>query len=203
LSGFLITEENLCNIYISRSTTFINQHDEKAMAGYSIEAFEEEVESLYPRLNRALTAYLAGSRIDPEDILQETFLKACGNLNKFNGKSGIYTWLFSIARNLCIDEFRKQKHEKNRSHTPVDEYELASDRFSSETDREEVLILRKVISLLPEKLRSVVIMKSIDEMSYAEISEITGINEQTLKNRMFRARIMLADSLKKMGVDHS
>lgn len=172
------------------------------MAGYSIEMFEKEIESLYPRLNRALTVYLAGSRVEPEDILQETFIKAFRNLHQFNGESGIYTWLFSIARNLSIDEFRKQKHEKNRSYIPVDEFELTSDQYLSDTEREEVLLLRKAISLLPEKLRSVVIMKSIDQMSYGEISEVTGINEQTLRNRMFRAKKLLAESLKKMGIDH-
>jgi len=87
------------------------------------------------------------------------------------------------------------------SHIPVDEFELVSDRFTGDSEREEVLLLRKAIAQLPEILRSIVVMKSIDEMSYADISDVTGINEQTLKNRMFRARKILAENLKKMGVD--
>jgi len=173
------------------------------MAGYSIEKFEEEIEEIYPRLNRAMTVYLAGSEVDPEDILQETFLKAFRNLDKFKGGSGLYTWIYSIARNLCIDEFRKRKHQQNRSHVPVEEFELASDMYTSEPVNEEVLLLRKAISELPENLREILVMQAIDEMSYADISRITGINEQTLKNRTFRARKQLAVILKKMGISNN
>lgn len=170
------------------------------MAGYSNEAFQKEIAILYPRLNRALTAYLAGSQIDPEDILQETFLKACRNLDRFKGESGLYTWLFSIGRNLCIDEFRKQKTNRKASYLSAEDFELESDQYESETEREEVLLLRKAIAQLPEMFREVVVLKAIDEMSYPDIAEVTGINEQTLKSRMFRARKLLAASLKRMGV---
>lgn len=163
--------------------------------------FEKQIEELYPRLHRSMTAYLAGSEIEAEDILQETFLKAYRNLNHFEGKSNLYTWLYSIARNLCIDQFRKRKYESNRSSIPVEEFELESDDLKSEEKKEEVLLLREAIAKLPEILRSIVVMKSIDGLSYPEISGITGINEQTLKNRMFRARKQLAVSLKQMGVD--
>lgn len=148
-----------------------------------------------------MTAYLAGTEIEAEDILQETFLKAYKNLDQFEGKSNMYTWLYSIARNKSIDEFRKRKHESGRSSIPVEEFELESDEFTSKENKEEVLLLREAIAKLPEILRSIVVMKSIDGLSYPEISEVTGINEQTLKNRMFRARKQLAVSLKQMGVD--
>lgn len=170
------------------------------MGEYSRSAFKKEIGELYPRLHRALTAYLAGSNVEPEDILQETFLKAFKNLEHFEGNSSLYTWLYSIARNVCIDEFRKRKYEKNRSAIPVDEFELESDDFVSESQKEEVLILRKAISDLPELLKSIVIMKTIDGLTYQEIAEVTGVNEQTLKNRMFRARKSLSESLSKMGV---
>lgn len=163
--------------------------------------FEKQIEEFYPRLHRSMTAYLSGSAIEAEDILQETFLKAYKNLDQFEGKSNMYTWLYSIARNKCIDEFRKQKYESNRSSIPVEEFELESDEYKSEDKREEVTLLKKAIMQLPEILRSIVVMKSIDGLSYPEISEVTGVNEQTLKNRMFRARKELAIILKQMGVE--
>lgn len=167
------------------------------------EDFKRCIPELYPRLHRAMTAYLAGSSVEADDILQETFLKAYHHLDSFEGKSGYYTWLYSIARNLCIDEFRKRKHEKARSSVPVEEYVLSSDEFTTDGERDDVLLLRKAIAQLPELLRSVVIMFTIDGMTYPEIAEVTGINEQTVKNRMFRARKELAVMLKKMGVDQS
>ncbi len=165
------------------------------------EELRRRIPELYPRLHRAMTAYLAGSNVDPDDLLQETFLKAYRSVDGFEGKSGFYTWLYSIARNLAIDEFRKLKHEKKRSAVPVDEFEIDADQFESDSEREEILLLRKAISELPEILRSVTVMKAIDGLSYPEISEITGVNIQTLKNRMFRARKELAGYLHKMGVN--
>ncbi|PKD44776.1 RNA polymerase sigma factor [Rhodohalobacter barkolensis] len=162
--------------------------------------FKKEIPKLYPRLHRAMTAYLSGSNVDPDDILQEAFLKAYKSVDNFEGRSGYYTWIYSIARNLCIDEFRKHKFEKKRSSVPVEEFEIESDDFVSKDRKEEVLLLRKAISELPEILKSVVVMKTIDGMSYPEISEVLEVNEQTLKNRMFRARKELAGILKRMGV---
>lgn len=163
--------------------------------------FEQQIEMLYPRLHRSMTAYLAGSGVEAEDILQETFLKAYKKIDQFEGKSNMYTWLYSIARNKCIDEFRKRKYESNRSSIPVEEYQLESDEFKAKDQQEEVKLLKEAISQLPELLRSIVVMKSIDGLTYPEISDVTGVNEQTLKNRMFRARKQLAETLKQMGVD--
>ncbi|MDZ7720145.1 MAG: RNA polymerase sigma factor [Balneolaceae bacterium] len=165
--------------------------------------FEKQIDELYPRLHRSMKAYLAGSEVEAEDILQETFLKAYKNLDQFEGNSNMYTWLYSIARNKCIDEFRKRKHESKRSSVPVEEYEIESDEFKTKDQHEDVELLKKAISELPELLRSIVIMKSIDGLTYPEISKVTGVNEQTLKNRMFRARKQLAKTLKQTGIDQS
>lgn len=158
--------------------------------------FQQEIPNLYPRLHRALSAYLSGSALDPEDILQEAFLKAYKNIGRFQGNSTLYTWLYSIARNICIDEFRKQKKESGRSSVPVEEHRIESDEFKHRDERDDILELRKAISELPELLRTIVIMKSVDGLSYPEIAEVTGINEQTVKNRMFRARKELAQLMK-------
>ncbi|MCG2588473.1 RNA polymerase sigma factor [Rhodohalobacter sulfatireducens] len=165
--------------------------------------FEKQIDELYPRLHRSMKAYLAGSGVEAEDILQETFLKAYKNIDQFEGNANMYTWLYSIARNKCIDEFRKRKYESNRSSIPVEEYNIESDEFKSKDQQEDTELLKEAISELPELLRSIVVMKSIDGLTYPEISDVTGVNEQTLKNRMFRARKQLADILKKMGVNQS
>ncbi|MDX1590814.1 MAG: RNA polymerase sigma factor [Balneolaceae bacterium] len=165
------------------------------------EQFRRSVGEIYPRLHRAMTAYLAGSSVDPEDVVQEAFLKAYKNLDSFHEDSGLYTWIYAIARNLAIDELRKRKHEKMRVSIPSDELNLKSDPASTESDREEIQILRKAIAMLPELMRSIVVMRLIDGLTYPEIAEVTGLNEQTVKNRMFRARKELAGQMKRMGVN--
>lgn len=173
------------------------------MDPFNKEEFKTSVIELYPRLHRAMRAYVSGSSVDPEDILQETFLRAYKNRNGFKGHSTLYTWLHSIARNIAIDEFRKRKYEKLRSNTPVEEFEIASETEKDGQNREDLVLLRRAIAELPELLRSVVVMKTIDGLSYPEISEITGVNEETLKNRMFRARKLLAARLNQLGVTSS
>ena len=167
--------------------------------------FARSVEELYPRLHRAMRAYLAGSSVDAEDLLQETFMKAYLNLDSFREDASMYTWLYSIARNLAIDEFRKRKYEKLLSNTPIEEFEVSNDNSvdDKESTAHQVLMMRKAIAQLPELLRSIVVMKTIDGLSYPEIAEITELNVDTIKNRMFRARKELATILKQMGIERS
>lgn len=167
--------------------------------------FKRSIEELYPRLHRAMRAYLAGSSVDPEDLLQDTFLKAFLNLDTFREDSSMYTWLYSIARNLAIDEFRKRKYEKLVSSTPIEEMEVSNEVHDdgNESMDHQVLMMRKAIAQLPELLRSIVVMKTVDGLNYQEIAEITELNEETIKNRMFRARKELAGILKQMGIQRS
>lgn len=178
-------------------------HDEKFMDDIRKKEFRQSVGEIYPRLHRAMRAYLAGSSVEPEDVIQEAFLKAYKNLDSFDGESGFYTWVYAIARNLAIDEFRKRKYEKLRVNTPSDELSIESDFTTDEQERKEILVLRKAVAMLPELLRTVVVMKLIDGLTYPEIAEVTGLNEETVKNRMFRARKELAVLMKSMGVHHS
>jgi len=170
--------------------------------GYlSRKKFEKQIPELYPRLHRSMTAFAADSNMDVDDILQETFLKAYKKIDQFDGQASLYTWLYAIARNITIDEFRSQKRKPDRSHTPADEFDIADDESEpNEAHQQEVHELRNAVSELPDILRDVVVMKTLEGLSYDEISEITGINTETLKNRMFRAKKQLAESLKKKGV---
>lgn len=88
------------------------------------------------------------------------------------------------------------------SSTPVEDLEISNDDSSDSDDQteQEVLMMRKAIAQLPELLRSIVVMKTIDGLSYPEIAEVTGLNIETVKNRMFRARKELADNMKQMRV---
>lgn len=170
--------------------------------GYlSRNTFEKEIPELYPRLHRSMTAFAGGSNIDVDDILQETFLKAYKKIDQFDGQSSLFTWLYSIARNLIMDEFRHQQRMPQRSHTPADEFEITDDSpNSAKSNREEIHELRNAISELPDILRDIVVMKTLEGLSYDEICQITGVNTETLKNRMFRAKKYLAVSMQKKKV---
>lgn len=138
-----------------------------------------------------------------EDIVQESFVKAFGNLSSYNTEYAFSTWLYRIATNHTIDYLRKKKFQT----TSIDEPVSSSDgdmsiqiAGASETDRniirkERKKIITEAIHNLPEKYREVIIMRHLDEMSYHEISEELDLPLGTVKAHIFRAREMLYKAL--------
>ncbi len=168
-----------------------------------------ELERLYPRIERSVRAYTAGTGLDAEDLTQETFLKAVKNLDGFSGDASVYTWLFRIARNTCIDAMRKLKNRRkyetdtgDRIPEPVLLSISDEDGKDDVERRESVRLLRDAVAGLPDEYRELVIFKEIEGMKYHEISTITDLPEGTIKSRLFRARVLLKNHLMKAGYNH-
>lgn len=119
---------------------------------------------------------------DADDLLQQTFIKAWSNITLFRGDSQLYTWLYRIASNACID-FLKDK--KKRSYTSIDDvpphYLNAIEEDPLFTGDEMEKVFQKALLLLPDKQRLVFNLKYFDELKYEEISEITGTSVGALK----------------------
>lgn len=119
---------------------------------------------------------------DTDDLLQEVFVKAWKNIDKFRAESQLYTWLYRIATNECITFLNKKRR---RFFIPIGdvEHELSNILDNSpHIDGEEIQIrLQKVLLQLPDKQRLVFNMKYFDEMKYKEIAEITGTSIGSLK----------------------
>ena len=120
-----------------------------------------------------------------EDITSQTFLKAMDKIKTFNPNKGTFqAWLYQIARNLLIDSYRKKKPTEN-----IDaHFDLASD-INLESETSKTLTnetLRKLLLSLPAESQELVSMRLWDEMSYAQISEVTGKNEGALKMQFSR-----------------
>ena len=216
--------------------------------------------ALYPRLRRAMSIFLRGSRIDADDVVQDAYIKAFERLDTFRDESAMYTWIYQIARNRALDLMRKKTPEllpdgsmldqlQNRNTADTEQIDVAqsvqadhtqtehvqitatgpaagkpisddnndiranastsgrdgaktnsassnnssSNNSSSNTDSasEQILALRHAIHRLPPSLREVVILKVQEGFSYEEMAQITGVQIQTLKSRMFRAKKQL------------
>ncbi len=157
-------------------------------------------EEYYNRLCRSVKAYTYGSGLDPEDIVQDTFLKAVKSSEQFKSNSSVYTWLFRIARNTCIDQLRKQKSQKNSGElTDFDDNLHGPEHVDAVERRESKRLVREAVKMLEPSYRELIVMKDLEQMKYAEISDITGINEGTIKSRLFKARVLLKDNLQKLG----
>lgn len=119
---------------------------------------------------------------DSDDLVQEVFVKVWKHIGNFRQDAQLYTWIYRIATNECLNFLRKKK---NRFFLPIHDVqnELSEKLDNSQyIDGDEIqLILQKALLKLPDKQRLVFNMKYFDEMKYEKISEITGTSVGSLK----------------------
>jgi RNA polymerase sigma-70 factor, ECF subfamily len=167
----------------------------------------EEIVQAYSRRVYNL-AYRFTSRADTaEDLTQDVFVRVYRSLEQYNPKQGdLQNWLMRLARNLIIDDYRK------RQRAPQDEiaddledhkYHLrsAGNSVQREMERRELgAQVQAGIDKLSADLRTCVILRDIEELSYQEIVDLLKIPEGTVKSRINRGRIELAKILRRMRV---
>ena len=155
------------------------------------------------RLYNAMLAFL-GEREEALDVTQEALLAAFRAYEKFRGQSDPFTWLYRIAVNIAKRRYRREKRrEELRTHhltvvpgaEQVDHRTPESELLGQEKDR----LLREAISRLPEDQRSAVILMYLENKSYEEIAVFQECSVGTVKSRLHRARIQLAQLLNKEG----
>ena len=132
-----------------------------------------------------------------EDVCQEVFLKVYQNLGKYRNESKLSTWIATIAYNTSINYLRK--HRKWDGANPDDSMALRNlTDFNSENYESADLkrYIREQIELLPVQYRAVVTLFHLEEFSYQEIEQITGMPEGTVKSYLFRAKAILREKLK-------
>ena len=134
---------------------------------------------------------------EADDLVQEVFVKVWKNLDKFRQDSQLYTWVYRIATNECLNYLRKKKQ---RFFNPIHDIqgELAQKLDSSPyVDGDEIqLKLQKALLKLPDKQRLVFNMKYFDEMKYEEIAEITETSVGSLKASYHHAVKKIEEFLK-------
>ena len=145
---------------------------------------------------------------DAFDAAQEAFIKAYRSLKDFKGDSSFSSWLYRITANMCLDFMRKNKKRRSASIVYLDddselkELELPDTRFDPQTElerRELQGAINDALTLLPEDQRSILLLRELNGMSYAEISVVLKLEAGTVKSRLFRARARLAKILRDNG----
>ena len=127
---------------------------------------------------------------DARDVTQDAFILAYENLNRFRRDSGFYTWLYRIARNQC------HKYLDKRNQVKVD-FRVEGDSALKLLERRELNErVRAAISQLPPAQRMTISLRDIERLSYAEISEITGVPEATVGSRLYHGRKKLKEILR-------
>lgn len=159
------------------------------------EAFEALVRAHGPVMLR-LAAQLLGSRAEAEDAVQEAFVSAWRKLPEFRGDSGFGTWLHRIVTNRCLNTLRAR-----RPVTDIDELpEQASPEHQSSPERAAesqaaVHALGQAMAVLSPEQRACWVLREIEAMPYETIAEMTGISQEAVRARVFRARRCLTEAM--------
>jgi RNA polymerase sigma-70 factor, ECF subfamily len=149
-----------------------------------------------------------GKHDEAEDLAQDIFLKLFKSLDTFDRRANFQTWLISVSRNLCIDHYRSVRKERETIDRGVDAADLApaspdAGPIAALEQRDRVVLLRQAMAALPETLRTAVLLRDIQELSYQEIADKLRLPEGTVKSRINRGRTELARQIRKLRGDDS
>jgi RNA polymerase sigma-70 factor (ECF subfamily) len=144
-----------------------------------------------------------GKHDEAEDLTQDIFLKIFKALGTFDRRANFQTWIISISRNLCIDHYRSVRKERQTIAREVDANDLqpaSSDRgpYAAAEHQDLRILLRQALQMLPATLRTAVVLRDLQELSYQEIADRLGLPEGTVKSRINRGRLELARQLKRL-----
>jgi RNA polymerase sigma-70 factor (ECF subfamily) len=171
-------------------------------------AFGQLVRRHQPRIHR-LAVHLLRSRSEAEDVTQETFIRAYRAIERFDGRSEPYTWLYRIAVNLSLNALRSRKSSRT---SEADDPRMSAiveaaaspagmDPGGRATRKEAYFALCQGIDSLSETLRATLILVCIDGRSHEEAAQILGAPEGTIAWRVHEARRKLREYLEARGFD--
>ncbi len=168
------------------------------------EAFGQLIEK-YKRPIFNLAYRMLQSEEEAEDAFQETFLKAYKSLDKYKINYSFFTWLYTVALNVCRNRLKKKwRYHFFSIDEPLHDDDKLTWQIADKSMSPEVLLERKqamaliseAINRLPEKYRVVIILRYLEDQSYLEISEIVGLPLGTIKTQIHRGRRIIQKYLK-------
>src|SRR6202790_1201244 len=174
-----------------------------------VSAYEDLVRTHQHRVLAVVGGILRGSE-DVEDVAQQALAKAYFSIRRFDLRSAFGTWLYKIAVNECWDYLRKKKvrrlvYESDMSEEQVRKLESMPEHgYGGALHREDAArrieqrqLVERLLAELEEKDQLMLVMKEVEGFSVEEIGEVLGLNVNTVKVRLFRARARLVDIYRK------
>lgn len=173
---------------------------EAILAG-SESAFAALVERYQDRVFRLLSRYCR-DQVECEDLAQEVFLKVFRKLHTFQGDSQFFTWLYRIAVNAATDHLSRASSRRLKlvedDATLEERNERDDSPLSPILSAELATAMRAIVDGLPEKFRTVLVLREYEDLSYTEIAEVLGVQIGTVESRLFRARQRVKDALQRL-----
>ncbi|MCC7418842.1 MAG: sigma-70 family RNA polymerase sigma factor [Planctomycetaceae bacterium] len=167
-------------------------------------AFDQLVFRYQDRLYNSLVRMLRSAE-DARDIAQEAWVHAFQGLTTFRGNSAFYSWLFRIAYNAAVSDKRKLRVtgaslEAAREQAGVEpaDHRAESEPSHALVQTERQARVQTALAHLSEEYRTVLVLKELENLKYEEIAELTGCPIGTVRSRIHRARLELADKLRQL-----
>jgi RNA polymerase sigma-70 factor (ECF subfamily) len=180
----------------------VNFSDEELMVRLVKDDDHEALSELYKRYSNRLLGYFIkmfrGDIPKSQDFLQDLFLKIYERRDQFREDKKLYTWIFTIAANMCRTDFRKMPNDSlNEFH----EQQLTNEADFFDRVKTNA-VLREAINQLEHHHKVTFILKYLEGFSLQETAEITETNVGTVKSRLFYATQKLAERLKEYKLDY-
>ena len=169
-------------------------------------AFREIVERYQSKVFSIIHG-IVRQRNDVEDIAQQVFAKVYFSIRNFDFRSSLITWIYKITVNECFDYLRKKKvrklvYESDLSEDEVRRVENTEPAVDRQARADENLARRdyvlKLLTRVSEEERNLLMLKEVEGHSVEELAEMTGMNENTIKVKLFRARQKLVKAAQRL-----
>jgi len=159
----------------------------------NVDLFTEIIDRFEEKLRRFIARISNFSSEKIDEILQEVFIKTWKNLAEFDAKLKFSSWIYRIARNQTISEFRKSKSrgEEKQEILEIEDWNNLAANFDLTEKIDQKITgkkVRKILDLMPEKMSEILILKFLEQKSYEEISDILRIPLGTIAIRISRAK---------------
>ncbi len=185
--------------------------DDLSLVGRAKSGEADAFRALVVRYQRKVYAVALGVVKDTDlawDVAQEAFVRVHEHLGQFEGKSAFSTWLFRITTHLSIDAVRRERTSLKESVDEVNESHLAeggegilasalgNDPRENLLRREMAQRIQAALATLPEKHRTILVLREVEGLSYEELAERLGIHKGTVMSRLFHARKKMQAALR-------
>ncbi len=176
--------------------------DDRALVRLVVEGDSRAFEPLFMRHKDIIYSMLVKRSCNPDDVddmLQEAFMKAFVNINRYNPDYDFGAWICTIAKNTFVDfnRSRRSKALNPDNNLPLDSRHTNSAQATAPTPEESIINaqqraqIERYIATLPEDYRQLFIMRFVEEYTYEEIAETLQMKLGTVKTRIFRVRAMM------------